>query len=523
MCHRIGLLSAFLSLMTATAAGMLQGPAADETRLVRIQQLIASGNLRAASAEVASALEAMPRDPRLYNFRGVIEAQQQNLAAAESSFREAIELAPRFTGAYFNFSRLYLQHPDESSMSKALELYRCLLQFEPDNPEANYQSAWILYRLGRFASSLRHLNRLPENARRKAAALALRCADQAALGEVSQAEASGKELLAAADLTEADVLTVVPVLTRHKRLQLATALVEAVDSRGIVTAAGLDQLATLYEGSGEFKKARTTLERELGSIGQPSAALLMRLGRTAYKAGDLDGALGYLAHARDLEPRNAAIHLLFGIVCIDLKLPPEARQSLDEALRLEPRNPYANYALGAVLLQEKKPEEALRYFQKYREARPLDATGMFASGVAYFDAHMDDEATRELETAARYPETRTGANLYLGRLAMRGDRLEDAVAFLRRAIEANPSAPDAYAELGLVGIHQHEYALAGRNLAEAVRLAPDHYRANLNLLMLYQRTNDPRAAEQAKRLEKVQKAGEERERLLLRSLEIRPN
>src|SRR5207248_1549957 len=97
----------------------------------------------------------------------------------------------------------------------------------------------------------------------------------------------------------------------------------------------------------------------LQTSGQPSAALLNRLAKVAYRAGDLEGALGYLAHARDLEPGNALIHFLFGLVCVDLKLPPEAKQSLKEAVRLDPKNPYYNYALGAVLLQERNPEESI--------------------------------------------------------------------------------------------------------------------------------------------------------------------
>jgi len=40
--------------------------------------------------------------------------------------------------------------------------------------------------------------------------------------------------------------------------------------------------------------------------------------------------------------------------------------------------------------------------------------------------------------------------------------------------------------------------------------------------MLYKRTKDSRAEQQARRVEQLQKAGEERELLLLRSLEIRP-
>jgi Flp pilus assembly protein TadD len=250
--------------------------------------------------------------------------------------------------------------------------------------------------------------------------------------------------------------------------------------------------------------------------------VLIRLARLAYRTGDLEGALGYLAHARDLEPGNATIHFFFGMVCIELKLPPEAKKSLKEAVRLNPDNPYYHYALGAVLLQEKNSDEAIPHFRKYRESRPADPRGNFALGVAYFDAYQLDAARKELESVAAQSETQVGANLYLGRLAVREDNLTEAADRLRKAVASDPSSPEPYAELALVHIRSKEFALAETTQARALQIAPDHYRTNLNLLMLYQKTKDPRAEQQAHRVEQLQQAGEERERLLLRSLEIRP-
>ena len=66
------------------------------------------------------------------------------------------------------------------------------------------------------------------------------------------------------------------------------------------------------------------------------------------------------------------------------------------------------------------------------------------------------------------------------------------------------------------------FALAETDLTRALQIAPEHYRTTLNLLMLYQKTNDPRAEQESRRVEQSQKGGEERERLLLRGLEIRP-
>jgi len=498
----------------------------DEERLVQISQAIGSGDLRGARSGLEELLTRLPGDPRIYNLLGVIDAQESHFTAAESSFERAIQLAPRFTGAYLNLGRLYQEHASQKGaqkgeMEKALKVYRTLLEFEPDHVEANYQAAWLFNRLGQFVSSLQHLARLPADAQQRAPALALRSADNAALGRRAQADAAIIQLSAAADLTEADVLPMLPALHDHHADDLATRLLEALVQRGLASKVSLQALAGLEEKQGRFKEARESLEKDL-QLEAPSVAVLIRLAKLAYQAGDLEGAIGYLAHARDLEPENASIHFFFGMVCIDLKLPPEAKQSLKEAVRLDPDNPLYHYALGAVLLQEKNSDEAIAHFQKYRDARPDDPRGNFALGVAYFDAYQLEAARQELEAVAARPETRVGANLYLGRLAVREDNLTEAGDRLRKAVESAPSSPEPYAELALVHIRRKEFAIAESNLARALKIDPDHYRSNLNLLLLYQRTKDSRAGQQARRVEQLQKAGEERERLLLRSLEIRP-
>jgi tetratricopeptide (TPR) repeat protein len=427
-----------------------------------------------------------------------------------------------FTGAYLNLGRLYQEHIDEGGRAeKALEVYEKLLAFEPRHVEANYQAASLLLRLGKYSASLMHLDRLPPDARQNAAALALSCSDQAALSRRQQAEAACEQLSGAKDLTEADILPILPVLHDHSADDLATRLLETLVRRGLISNVGWQALAGLEENQGRLKQARESLEKDL-QLEPPSAPVLIRLAKLAYETNDLEGAAVYLARARDLEPGNAAIHFFFGIVCVDLKLPPEAKRSLVEAVRLDPGNGYYHYALGAILLQEKNAEEAIPHFLKYRTANPDDPRGSFALGVAYFDAYQLEAARTEFEAAAIRRETSTGANLYLGRLAFRAGKLEEAEDRLHKAVQSSPASPEPFAELALIEISREEFAAATTDLDKALKIAPDHYRTNLNLLMLYQRTKDPRADAQARRVKELEKAGEERERMLLRTLEIRP-
>src|SRR5205823_5856402 len=128
-----------------------------------------------------------------------------------------------------------------------------------------------------------------------------------------------------------------------------------------------------------------------------------------------------------------------------------------EAVRLDPKNPFYNYALGAVLVGQKNPDEAIPHFRKYVESKPDDPRGRFALGVAYYDASQPELARKEFSAIADRPETQYGAELYLSRLAIDDEKLDDALKYLGKAIAANPSAPDAYAESGLVHMRRNEF------------------------------------------------------------------
>jgi tetratricopeptide (TPR) repeat protein len=495
-----------------------------EELLVEIQQSIQSGDFQNARTEIQNAFKTLPDDPRLYNFLGVVDAQQQNFDKAAINFQRAIKIAPRFTGAYMNLGRLYQEASvkDPRYNEKALNVYNRVSAMEPGNTEARYQAALLLNRLGRPDASLRQLSQIPGQEQHRAAALSLRCADEAALQHKALAKASAMELLKAPDLTEADILPIVEVLVRNHQSGLATMLLESLVKRNAASATLMEQLATLYEAEQRLGDARQMLTRELESEGQPSPVLLRHLAKLAYKAGDLEQALGYLAHARDLEPENAATHFLFGLVCIDLKLPPEAEESLKQAVRLDPQNSYYNYALGAVQLERHNPDGAIQHFKTFRNLNQQDPRGSFALGVAYFDADQSEAARAALESAAGDAQTRPGALLYLGRLALREQNLAEASDDLERAIQANPAIPQAYVELAVVQIRAKKYQAAEQNLDRALRLAPDNYQANFDLLVLYKQTRDTRAEEQSRRVTALREATDEREKMLLRSLDIHP-
>ncbi|HVO09111.1 MAG TPA: tetratricopeptide repeat protein [Vicinamibacteria bacterium] len=512
------------SLLLALA--LQSGPASAPSLpaiLEHARRLLELPDRPAARRELEEALRLFPGSPAVHNFLGVLEAGEGNATAAERHFRDALSRAADYTDAWLNLGRLYQENAsrDPQAAAKALAAYQAVLRYAPDHAEARFQEAALLQAMGRFDRSLQALGRLPATDQERPAALAVRLGDLAGQGDRAATDATAEKLLAAGGFDELDVRPVLPALLSHGREDLAVRLVEDLRRRGHASADDLQQLALLMEKQGKLVEARVRLE-EAAQSRPDDVPLLLDLARVAHKAGDGRGALGYLAHARALEPKNARVHFLFGMVCVDLDLGAEAYNSLKEAVRLDPENPEVNYAMGAVALHRKDPGEAVPYFRKYAALRPGEPRGPFAVGIAAFYAKDYDTAQELLAPAARRPQTAAAASYFLARMARAENDLTEALRLARQATEANPKYADAWAELGLVHLRLGQPERAEEALRRCLELDPESYFGNLHLAMLYAQTRDPREPAQRQRFDEVKKKRAEMAADFLRPIEVRP-
>jgi tetratricopeptide (TPR) repeat protein len=517
------LISSVLIVSAAAAPALAQAPALGEV-LSQAQAMLESDDRVGARRTLEAALRASPAHPVLQNFLGVVEAQDGHYAAAEARFQGALRAAPRYTDASLNLGRLYQENTarDPGALPKALAAYDAVLAYDPRHSESLYQSAVVLRASGEFARSLERLARLPAEDRDRAAVLAVRLADEVGAGRRDEADRSLEALLGRLDLSEGDVVAVLPTLLAHGGQDLAVRLLERVRARGLATEAGLRPLAAGYEALGRLDAARDALEA-VTALHPADVPLLMDLARVAQGAGDGQGALGYLAHAREMDPKDARVHFLFGMLCVELGLGVEAYNALKEAVRLDPGNAAINYAMGAVALHRRDPTEAVPFFKKYAEISPGDPRGALAVGLAWFQARDFAAARPELERAARSAPTAAAAHYFLARIAGEEDDLDRALDLVGQALAREPGYADAWAEQGRLHFRKRDLAQAEKDLQRCLELDPDNRLGNLHLLALYQRTKDPRLEAQARRLQELDALREEQTEEFRRVIEVRPN
>jgi tetratricopeptide (TPR) repeat protein len=511
------------ALFSNSALCQSSSPTERERVITEIQDLIDQDNLDTARQRVYEAQKGMT-DSGLDNLLGVIEAKIGDYAGAERSFAIAIRRAPTFTAPYLNLARLYQEkgNRDPKGRAKALAIYEQLLRFDPANTEANYQAAVLLMEQSRYEKSQGYLSHLPPDSQDISQALAVRCADLAGLGDRMHTDQCAARLRSRPDFSEADAQTIAPALAFAKREDLIVGLEEALAKRGTLSGQSLHTLGLAYEKTGQLSDARSALEQAFSSLGSSSTDILLDLARVGQEQKDYKGSLGYLAHAEDLNPKDATIPYYFGILCLQLNLLAEAQRAMGKALALDPDNPSYNYSMGAVSVFSEGPEQAIPYFQKYLRLKPQDPRGKLALGAAYVRAKNYEAGLPLLRESTSHSETASTAHYYLGRILNEEGNPQGAIQELQLSLKSNPDYPDALAELGRSLLTKKEYRQAQGELDHALALSPDHYQANLNLLLLYTKIGDARRDSQSQRVEELKKAAEEKSQELSRIIAIRP-
>jgi tetratricopeptide (TPR) repeat protein len=491
--------------------------------VLEIQQHIEAKDLEGARSLVVGARSRFPSDAGLENLLGVIEIQEAHRDKAIEAFVSAILHDAHLTSAYLNLGRIYMQtaERDKSARDAALSVYGKLLRVEPRNAEARYQSAMLLMWDQSYARSLNELMQLSVEDRSRIGVQILLCADEAALHHDGEADKAAAAIAAAVDLTEQDAMEVLPSLRLARRADLIEEIFEAVDKRNTLSADGLRILGLAQEGEGKLELARGTLERAFARS-NASIPILVDLTRIAKTSKDYQGALGYLAHARELQPGNAEFAYEFGVLCIRMGLLAESRKAMQEAVKLSPDNPEYNLGMGTVSSFSQDATQGLPYLQKYHEMRPSDPEVLLAIGTAYFRARNFDAASMWLRQAAEQASTAADAHYYLGRIARVQGHIDDAEHELELANTLSPNRSDILAELGQALIASHAYKEAKTYLDHAIAIDPQSYAANFAMLQLYARTGDPRREEQAKRFDEIKVKDEEHYQEMMRILEVRP-
>jgi tetratricopeptide (TPR) repeat protein/serine/threonine protein kinase len=219
-----------------------------------------------------------------------------------------------------------------------------------------------------------------------------------------------------------------------------------------------------------------------------------------YAGGDLDEAEQAFREAIRLRPRDPQSYNGLGSLLANRRgRHADAAEQFRRAIEVEPGYALAHENLGRCLLSMHDPAAALAAFDEAVRLAPDDASGHERRAVALAHLGRLDDAIAAARKATELDPGLAAAHHTLGvALGMKADQAEangplggvlsalvgrprEIVAALRRAAALAPHDFDVRYVLGTELLERGDWSGAAAELAEAVRLHPDHPEAHCNL------------------------------------------
>jgi tetratricopeptide (TPR) repeat protein len=274
------------------------------------------------------------------------------------------------------------------------------------------------------------------------------------------------------------------------RLALAQAFGAAGrnDEAAEVLAAAVDDeprlastLAQFYERAGKADEASRAYARALAANPKDLRALLA-LSRQYSTNGEHEKAIDTLIKAQALVPNDAGIAAFLAQTYMQAKKYQEASAFASAAQKKFPGDMRFTRLQARVLFETGNQSAALALLESAVRSHPDDSGVYLSMADLYTDAGRPDEALKTLESAAkRFPAEADVLN-YLGyMLAERGQRLEESVQLITRALAIDPENPSYLDSLGWAHFKRGDFAQAETYLAKAADGLPrnsvvqDHY------------------------------------------------
>jgi type IV pilus assembly protein PilF len=178
---------------------------------------------------------------------------------------------------------------------------------------------------------------------------------------------------------------------------------------------------------------------------QERAKIHMELGAGYYERGQMDVALDELGEAAKLDPTNAGIYNIYGLVYAWMGEAAKSERNFQRALSLAPQDPEILQNWGWYLCTHGRARESIAPFEA-AAANPLYKTPEIALvNAARCAASFGDNARAEalFRRAVVVAPGSANAAFGLAQITYKANRLEEARSWMRRLMAQPNPAPDA--------------------------------------------------------------------------------
>lgn len=196
------------------------------------------------------------------------------------------------------------------------------------------------------------------------------------------------------------------------------------------------------------------------------------LGLVHEQQGKMEDAIRDLRAALKIRPGMRGANLFLGIACYKLNNLAQAREALRLEVKSNPNDPKALMWQGLVELADGKPEAAIGPLDRAAQLDPKDIDILYHRGRAHLLVSKDSYE----QMYAIDPDS-WRVHQVLAQAYTESDRLMDAIAEYKRAIELAPSEPSLHEGLGDAYRNSTKLDQAEQAYADELKLDPQNLMA----------------------------------------------
>jgi len=231
-------------------------------------------------------------------------------------------------------------------------------------------------------------------------------------------------------------------------------------------------LAQFYERAGKTAEANAAYERALEANPKDLRALLA-MSRAHANDGAYDRAIDTATRALAIVPNDAGVTAFLVQTYLQAKRYREAAAVSAEAQRKHPDDLRFTRLHARALFETGDRSRAIALMESTLRGAPDETASYLALADLYVDAGREPDALKLLERAAgKFPKDADVLNFLGYLLAERGERLDEAVQLVTRALIIDPDNPSYLDSLGWAHFKRGELADAYTHLARAAEALP---------------------------------------------------
>lgn len=447
------------------------------------------GKVEEAKEKIDAALELDPSFVDALLFKGESVRLTEGHEAALPYFERAVEADPNNFTALLERAASFIDLGREEQAQRDID---AVYKQVPEHPLAHYLSAVLRARQKDYEGARELMNRTRGALDNYIPALQFQGLVSYELGDLEQATTYLSRVLRVLPGSGAARRVYGAALLRKGQPRQAIEALQPLIDAGVTDSPLLALMGMAYGRAGDYEQALTYFENAVAKA-PDQTALRTQLAVSRLAVGNPEAATRDLQDILDVEPDSANALIMLTLIDMREKRYDDALQSAQRLVEAQPERPLGHNMVGAAQLGLGNLKEARTNFEKaieidseYKEAR---------RNLAQLDIAEEnyDDARRHYLRILEVDRDDVKTLQALAQLADRQEKPEEALTWLQRASDANPTLIQPRIQLIDKLLQTGE---KGRALNDAVALANDFPRqpAALEVLGRVQIANENKDA-----------------------------